>query len=156
MPKLGSGAKLSLAIAAVVVAGAQLVPVERTNPPVESDLGAPADVREILVRSCYDCHSHETNWPWYAWVAPTSWLVAYDVGEARSELNFSKWKSYPRSERGELLLDMLDEIDEGEMPLWPYLLLHPEVRISPAERETLGDWIGGASDTQDGPRETLE
>ena len=71
-----------LALAAVFVA-IQLVPVHRDNPPVASDLDAPADVKSILRRACYDCHSNETRWPWYAYVAPVSWLVAHDVEEGR-------------------------------------------------------------------------
>jgi len=71
--------------------GVQLVPVDRTNPPVESAVAAPAEVRSILRRSCFNCHSYETEWPWYGYVAPLSWLVAHHVHEAREEMNFSTW-----------------------------------------------------------------
>ena len=77
---------------AVVLAGIQLVPVERTNPPVESEVAAPPAARAVLRRACYDCHSHETRGPWYAQVAPISWLVANDVQEGRRELNCSQWQ----------------------------------------------------------------
>ena len=67
----------------------QLVPIDRDNPPVDFDMPAPSAVKSILKRSCYDCHSHETRWPWYGYVAPVPWLLAYNVAEARSELNLS-------------------------------------------------------------------
>ena len=77
-----------------VSSSAQLVPVERTNPPVEAEIVAEPEVHALLRRACYDCHSHETVWPWYAWVAPVSWLVAHDVDHAREELDFSRFESY--------------------------------------------------------------
>src|SRR5688572_19601769 len=69
----------------------QFVPVDRVNPPVEAEVPALANVRAILRRACYDCHSNETVWPWYSQVAPVSWLVVRDVREGREELNFSTW-----------------------------------------------------------------
>ncbi len=78
-------------VATVLLVVAQFVPIETSNPPVTADIGTPADVKGILERSCYDCHSNVTTWPWYSRVAPFSWLVAYDVAEAREHLNFSEW-----------------------------------------------------------------
>jgi len=68
-----------------------ILAVDRSNPPVEADLEAPAAVTAVLRTACYDCHSNETHWPWYSYVAPVSWLVARDVEEARSEFSFSRW-----------------------------------------------------------------
>ena len=82
---------LGLVVALVAI---QLVPVDRTSPPVTADIAAPANVRAVLKRACYDCHSNETTWPWYSRVAPVSWLVARDVREGRKELNFSDWGGY--------------------------------------------------------------
>src|SRR6478672_7737844 len=75
----------------VAFLAAQIVPVTRVNPPVEGDLTAPADVKAVLRRACYDCHSNETVWPWYSHVAPVSWLVADDVNKGRRHWNFSTW-----------------------------------------------------------------
>lgn len=130
----------------LVLALLQLVPVERTNPPVESEVPAPPEVRDLLKRACYDCHSHETRWPWYAHVAPVSFLVAHDVHEARERMNFSTWNVYDAEERKENLKDVREEVEEGEMPLWFYVPLHPQARLSDAEREELLSWAkGGAS-----------
>ena len=71
----------------VVLLAIQLVPVQRSNPPVEAEVPAPENVRTILRRACYDCHSNETVWPWYSRIAPVSFLVASDVHEARAKMN---------------------------------------------------------------------
>jgi hypothetical protein len=121
---------------------AQLVPVSRTNPPIEREVDAPPEVRALLERSCYDCHSHASRWPWYSWVAPVSWLVAHDVSEAREHLNFSTWGRYDAAERGENLEEIAEVLEEGEMPPWFYLPLHPDARLSDAELATLRAWTG--------------
>src|SRR5271166_3000619 len=72
----------------------QLVPMSMTNPPITQDVAAPAPVELILRRGCYDCHSNETRWPWYARVAPVSWLVIRDVNRGRKHVNFSTWDKY--------------------------------------------------------------
>ena len=102
-------------------------------------------VRAVLERSCYDCHSHETRWPWYAWVAPTSWLLAWDVSEAREHLNFSTWNRYDAEKRRELLEEAWEEVEEGHMPLRIYLWLHPDAKLGDAERELLRDWSESAA-----------
>lgn len=130
----------------VVVAlgvGIQLVPVSRENPPVEAEVPAPPEVRQVLERACYDCHSHETRWPWYARVAPASWLVTRDVSHAREHLNFSTWNRYDAEERREKLEEAWEEVDEGDMPLWFYVPLHPEARLDEADKETLRRWALG-------------
>lgn len=123
----------------------QFVPVERSNPLIETEMPAPPAVRTVLRQSCYDCHSHETVWPSYAWIAPVSWLVAYDVREAREELNFSTWNRLDADERRKAPEEIWEEVDEGEMPLWYYLPAHPEARLSTADREILRRWALSAT-----------
>jgi len=89
----------------------QFVPVDRSNPPVVADLQAPVDVKSVLQRSCYDCHSNEVKWPWYSYVAPVSWLVAHDVKEGREELNFSEWDRYANDP--EMKEEIVEEVAEG-------------------------------------------
>jgi hypothetical protein len=129
----------------------QFVSVDRTNPPVEEEVPAPAEVRQVLRRACYDCHSNETVWPWYSWIAPVSWLVARDVHEGREELNFSTWNRLSTKARVEALHESWEEVSEGEMPPWFYLPPHPEARLSEADREALRRWSGG--ERQDVERE---
>ena len=129
---------------ALIAAGAllalQLVPLPRTNPPAPGALAAPPEVQAILDRSCADCHSHATKWPWYAHVAPVSWLLVYDVHEAREHMNFSTWQQYSPKRQRNKTREIWEEVEEGEMPLAAYLWLHPEAKLSDAERETLRRW----------------
>lgn len=136
-PKIRSGLFLSL----VLVAAIQAIPVERTNPQVASDFDGPLEVKKILQRSCYDCHSNETRWPWYSYVAPVSWLVVHDVNEGRAELNFSDWDRYSRD--SEKIEEISEETGEGEMPLPIYLIMHADARLSAGDRATLQNWSNG-------------
>jgi len=131
--------------AAVLLAAIQLVPVSRTNPPVSSALAAPPAVAAILRRACYDCHSHETIWPLQAYLAPLSWLVARDVNEGREELNFSAWD---RVDRKKVAKKLPEEIAEGEMPPWLYVVAHPEARLADADRKLLIDWARGLAEAK--------
>ena len=123
-----------------VLGAAQLVPVGRKNPPVRSDIDAPGDVETILRRSCYDCHSNETRWPWYSRVAPVSWLVTHDVAEGRGEVNFSEWPVADFEARELHLHDIEKQIAKREMPLKIYLTMHREARLTEEERALLVRW----------------
>ena len=68
--------KKPLIVLFVIIVGIQFIPVERTNPPIQSEISAPENVKVILKKACYDCHSNETNWAWYTKIAPASFLVA--------------------------------------------------------------------------------
>ena len=115
--------------------GIQLVPYGRptANPPVrvEPRWNAP-ETRELAVRACFDCHSNQTHYPWYSYVAPVSWLVQKDVVEGRAKLNFSEW-DLPQREAHE----SAEEVQKGEMPPAIYLPTHPEARLSDAEKQAL-------------------
>lgn len=142
MPRVRNSG-IAFGVGLLVLLAAQLVPVDRSNPPVRADVPSPPEVKAILQRSCYACHSNETVWPWYGYVAPVSWALAKDVRDARHELNFSTWKAYRHDERERLLEEILDQIDEGHMPPWSYLLLHPDARVTRQERDTLRAWLRG-------------
>lgn len=118
----------------------QLVPVERSNPPVVADLEAPPEVEAVLRTACYDCHSSETRWPWYSYVAPVSWVVAHDVEEARTEMSFSEWGALDPRERLELKQDMWEEVEKGAMPLKKYVMLHASARLDDEQKRILRDW----------------
>jgi hypothetical protein len=120
----------------------QLAGVTHTNPPIVSDLVAAPDVTAILRRSCYDCHSNETQWRWYAYVAPISWLITSDVEHARARLNFSNWGQYSSETRRAKADEMLDEIESADMPPKSYALVHRGVRPSALEIERLKQWAG--------------
>ncbi len=133
--------RVGVGVLIAALALAQLVPVERENPAVEAEVPTTPEARALLVRACFDCHSNQVVWPWYSRVAPVSWLVAKDVREGRDELNYSTWSRYDAKKQRKLLKETLKEVDEGEMPLWIYLLGHPEARISTADRALIELWV---------------
>jgi hypothetical protein len=127
-------------VVVIVLVGIQLIPVNRSNPPVEEEVPASPEVKAVLKRACYDCHSNETIWPGYSLVAPVSWLLAWDVREGREELNFSTWNRYNQKKRGKIIKEIWEEVQEGEMPPWFYLPLHPDARLSDSDRSVLRRW----------------
>ena len=134
---------VGMTVAASLVGLIQLVPVARTNPPISKDLSAPPTIESILRRGCYDCHSNETRWPWYAHLAPASWIVARDVNQGRKHLNFSTWDKY--SDDPGTVIRKLKRVGElsanGQMPRWYYLPAHPMARLSGADREVIAKWV---------------
>lgn len=113
----------------------QAIPYGRdhTKPPVrmEPDWDS-AMTRSLAVRSCFDCHSNETLWPWYSNISPVSWLVERDVTEGRSRLNFSEW------DRQQLSAEYAAAVVQaGEMPPWFYTMIHADARLSAVEKNAL-------------------
>lgn len=121
----------SVALLLLVFIAIQFAPVAYSNPPVVSEPAwDSATTRSLTERACFDCHSNQTKWPWYTRVAPVSWYIVYDVQEGRQKLNFSTWRPGGENEAAE-------EVVEGEMPPRLYLLLHPEARLTAAEKQQL-------------------
>jgi hypothetical protein len=118
----------------------------RTNPPVDeyqtifNRTQMTPQVAAILDRSCRDCHSNKTVWPWYSNVAPVSWLVTDDVNTGRQNLNLSEWAQYDRDRQAKKLQQMCDEVTDGAMPLSSYTPLHPGAKLSPDDVKTLCAW----------------
>ncbi len=128
----------------ILVAGAiglflliQLIPFghNRTNPPIvsEPNWSSPA-ARALVKEHCFQCHSNETNWTWYANIAPGSWLIAYDVIEGRDQFNFSDWNNNP----GELD-EIIEVIQDGEMPPIQYWIFHPNSKMDAQQKQELID-----------------
>ena len=147
MRRWGKRILLGLLVALVV---AQFVPMARDNPAVDpsqtvySVQPVPTDVRAVLERSCEDCHSNKTVWPWYSHVAPMSWLVASDVHEGRRELNLSEWGSYPEKKKSRKLQQICEQLRNGEMPDWKYTLIHRSASLSQGDRDGLCAWAESA------------
>jgi mono/diheme cytochrome c family protein len=113
----------------------QLIPFghNHTNPPVVSEPNwSSPEARALVKEHCFQCHSNETTWPWYSNIAPGSWLIAMDVNEGRRKFNFSDWNKRP----GELD-EMVETINEGEMPPFQYWIFHPEARMNDAQKQQL-------------------
>jgi len=106
-----------------------------------------ADVRAILDRSCRDCHSNETRWPWYSHVAPMSWMLLQHVNGGRDRMNYSAWTSYDSDEQDKFLGGMCTLTKKGRMPLPSYLWLHRGARLSDADVTALCAWSDKMRDT---------
>ncbi len=113
----------------------QLVPIDRVNPPttLEPKWSTP-EARALAKEHCFQCHSNETEWPWYSYVAPASWLIKWDVVNGRNKFNFSEWDKHP----GELD-EMTREIQGGGMPPIQYTLFHPNSKLDAQQKQTLID-----------------
>ena len=104
--------------------------------------GAPVDpsVLRIIERSCQNCHSERTDWPWYSYVAPMSWLIENDVLQARSHMNLSHWNEYNLVKQQEILTELGAMIRSRQMPLPRYITLHPSAKLSDAEIDQIYQW----------------
>ena len=136
---MARASKVLLGIGIALVA-AQLVRCSHENPPVTAEIQAPADVQQIFERSCYDCHSNETRWPWYSQVAPVMWLVAHDVDEGRGHLNFSTWGGLSEKAKTKAKQEIAEIVEKGEMPMGIYVPLHPEAKVSDEDKRKLRAW----------------
>lgn len=118
----------------------QFYPVDRTNPKEEAPLKSGEAVIGILKRSCFDCHSNQTKWPYYSYIFPVSLFLNHHIEEGRAELNFSDWEKLSLKKRATLAGTILEEIEEKEMPLFSYTLIHREASLSLAEIQVLKEW----------------
>jgi hypothetical protein len=107
------------------------------------DLKIPAEITSIFRRSCVDCHSNQTTWPWYSYVAPVSWLVERDVRRGRDHMNFSEWQQYTLQQRQKLLADVASAVKNGEMPLRQYTFIHRQAKLTDAEKDLVYQWARG-------------
>ena len=134
--------KQGAVVLVIVFAAAQLVRPERTNPPtdvsrtIQAHAGTTRELAGVLDRSCRDCHSNDTVWPWYTQIAPLSWLMARGVAEGRKAVNFSEWSTYPPDVQRTLLSVSCQDATSGKMP-GPYTLVRPETKLSPRDIGTI-------------------
>ncbi len=120
----------------------QFIWIDVPNPPKATpadEIKASPKIKELLVRSCYDCHSNHTNWPWYSYVAPVSFEVRSHVKNGRKWLNFSIWNQYDEKKKQELLKGIAKAID-WKMPPPDYMLMHKNARLTPEERAEIKKW----------------
>ncbi|HKR00832.1 MAG TPA: heme-binding domain-containing protein [Pyrinomonadaceae bacterium] len=140
----------AIVVAAVFIA-LQFIRPARTNPPVDESRTiharghVPPEVAAILDRSCNDCHSNQTRWPWYSNVAPVSWFVINHVNVGRREMNFSDWAQYTEDDQQGMLKKICREVKSGAMPLTSYLRMHGDAKLSNEDVKTLCDWAGAES-----------
>ena len=138
--------KLIVVAVAILFTSVQFFRPNQTNPPVdklqtiEAHVRVAPEVAEIFERACKDCHSNQTDWPWYAHVSPVSWFVTDHVDHGRKNLNFSEWSRYDREQADWLLGAMCMTAERGQMPLSSYTRLHRSAKLSPLDVQTLCAW----------------
>ena len=143
--------KKALKIIAIVIVSAlvviQFIRPDFTNPAVNSaeTLQTPENIGAILKRSCADCHSNETVYPWYARVQPAAWFLKDHIDEGRRELNFSIWNTYEKNKQSRKFEEICEQIKYKTMPLPAYLWVHWSAKLSDEEIKTLCDWTASES-----------
>ncbi len=131
----------------------QFFRIDKTNPAIkiENDFieinNPPEEIASILKTSCYDCHSNESTYPWYSNIAPVSWWVKDHINEAREELNFSEWGTFTAKRKDHKLEEMVEEVEEGEMPLNEYTWTHSEAKLTAEQKTLLMDWVKEVRET---------
>ena len=105
-----------------------------------TETNPPEDVQQILTSTCYDCHSNNTNYPWYSNVAPISYWIADHIEHGKGHLNFSAWDSYDNEKKDHKIEEIIETVESGEMPLNEYTWTHSEARLTPEQREAVIKW----------------
>jgi len=136
--------RLSIA-AAMATAGGLLIalatPIARSSPPANGDIEAPPEIALTLRQACYDCHSGQTRWPWYTRVPLLSRVAVKEVELGRRQVNFSQWDSYYPATRRRKLKWIGRALQQQDMPPLSYRLLHPDARLTDADRIAIERWI---------------
>lgn len=136
---------VAIGLAALFLIG-QLIRPSFTNPPVnpdekiEASAQVPPDVAAILKRSCSDCHTNETTYPWYSQVTPVNWWLKDHIDEGRRELNFSVWGTYAPKRKNKKLEEICEQVEASEMPLPSYLWAHRDATLSADDVKLLCTW----------------
>jgi cytochrome c551/c552 len=154
--------KIALGFVIILVI-CQFFRIDKVNPPVDpaQDLfnlaKAPEDVTAIVKKACYDCHSNEVKYPWYTNIAPVSWWIKDHVNEGSRHLNFSIWGTYKTRRQDKKLKECVENIEEGEMPMYSYVWMHGEAKLSQEEKEKLMSWFNSQrTHESDKPKEGNE
>ncbi|HSU25318.1 MAG TPA: heme-binding domain-containing protein [Pyrinomonadaceae bacterium] len=138
--------KVAAVVIVVLFVLIQFVRPDRNNPPInpaetlEASVQVPENVKTVLARSCADCHSNETYYPWYSNISPVSWFLANHIEDGRRELNMSVWSTYSDKKKAKKLEEVCEQVMENEMPLPSYLWIHRDAGLSDPERGLLCDW----------------
>lgn len=138
--------KILLIVVVVAFVAMQFIRIDRTAEPIvqaetlQAAVEVPADITQILGRSCNDCHTNQTTYPWYANVQPAGWFLASHIEDGRRHLNFSKFNTYDAAKKSRKLDEVCDEVKAGSMPLPSYLWIHGDAVISQSDANALCDW----------------
>ena len=123
---------------------------------ITTKYAVPAQVHAVLKRSCFDCHSNNTDYPWYNNIQPVAWFLDHHVQEAKGELNFNEFTSYSPKKARHKLEEVGESVTEGWMPLDSYLWIHRDAKLSPAEVKLVADWAIGLQSEISAPADTKD
>jgi hypothetical protein len=137
----------------IALVGIQFVPttrnqtdvVPRTDFMIVNDV--PKDIENIVKTSCYDCHSNNTEYPWYNKVQPVAWFLEDHITHGKEELNFNEWDTYSSRRKNSKLKSVISQVEDGEMPLTSYTLVHRDAKLSDTEKKTVLDWVSKLKDS---------
>jgi cytochrome c2 len=134
--------KRILLVLVILFVIAQFIRPARTNPPVDpaKRLAMPQNVQSIFDRSCRDCHSNQTEWPWYTNVSPLSWWVVNHVNGGRKHFNASEFNTYAAKKQSKKIEELCDQVEQGDMPLSSYVVVHRQAKLAPQDVQTLCTW----------------
>jgi hypothetical protein len=118
-------------------------PNKETDPKMEllSIVPASAEVADLLERACQDCHSNKTKYPWYSYIAPVSFWVTHHIDDGKKHFNMSEFGTYPAKKAAHKLEEGFEVIENGEMPMDSYTWMHPEAKLTDAEKKVLINWF---------------
>lgn len=120
-------------------------PEQISEPVTENDIIGSLNINpgmsNLLKAACYDCHSNQPRYPWYSEIAPFSWWIGEHIEHGRDELNFSDWATFSKRKRDHKLEEMVEEVEEGHMPLPKYKWMHSDARLSEEQITMLKEWI---------------
>lgn len=139
--------KIILLILLVAFAGIQFIPAERNQTDIvpKTDFmlvnDVPNDIKNKLQVSCYDCHSNNTKYPWYNKVQPVARFLEGHIKEGKAELNFNEWDDYSNRRKNSKLKSIINQIENGEMPLDSYTLIHGNAKLSEIEKKLLIEFM---------------
>jgi hypothetical protein len=145
--------KIIAVVLLVAFMGIQFVPTERNQSDVvpKTDFmlvnSVPDHIKSKLQTSCYDCHSNNTQYPWYNKVQPIAWFLEDHIKEGKAELNFNEWDSLSNRRKKSKLRSIIKQIENDEMPLDSYTLIHREASFSEAEKQELIQWVERLKDS---------
>lgn len=136
---------LLIAVALLIASGVASVfsqpkPSARAADPIFPGAQIPDNVRAIFQRSCADCHSESPRYPWYSYVAPVSFLTQSDINEGRRHMNMTLWDGYTSIRRQRALSEIANQVQDGDMPLPVYLIMHRDARLSDADKKDVFQW----------------
>ncbi len=131
----------------IAFVGIQFMPTIRNqnNEVLETDFTktftVPTNIQNLLKNSCYDCHSNNTNYPWYNKIQPVSWFLEHHIKEGKKELNFSEFGGYSERRQKSKIKSIISQVRDDEMPLWTYTLIHRDTKLSEDDKKLITNYL---------------